>query len=370
VEPVRAAIVGTGLIANAHMAAARQAGGRVRVVAAVDVDRSRLDEFRARYDIARGYDDARAMLAAEKPDLVQICTPPALHAELSVACLEAGAWVLCEKPLAASLAELDRILAAEERTGRYCSSVFQWRFGSGAQHLKRLIDSNALGRPLVGVCQTTWYRGEAYYRVPWRGKWATELGGPTMIHGIHAMDLFLWLLGDWQVVAAMIGTLDRDVEVEDVSLANVRFENGALVSIVNSVLSPRQETYLRWDFQKATVELRGLYSYTNEDWRYSIPEGSPDGDLLSRWRTIPTDVPSSHPTQLAALLDDMERGERALTSGPEARRTIEFISCLYKSAMNGRPVERGSLAPDDPFYQRVSGSGSPPPASDRGRVDG
>jgi predicted dehydrogenase len=370
VKPVRSAIVGTGLIANAHMAAVEQAGGRVRVVAAVDVDRPRLDEFRARYDIARGYDDARAMLAAERPELVQICTPPALHAELSVACLEAGAWVLCEKPLAASLAELDRIVAAEERTGRYCSSVFQWRFGSGAQHLKRLIDSNALGRPLVGVCQTTWYRGEAYYRVPWRGKWATELGGPTMIHGIHAMDLFLWLLGDWRVVSAMIGTLDRDVEVEDVSLANVRFENGALVSIVNSVLSPRQETYLRWDFQKATVELRGLYSYTNEDWRYSIPEGSPDEALLARWRRIPTDVPSSHATQLAALLDDMERGERPLTSGPEARRTIEFISCLYKSAMTGRPVERGSLAADDPFYQRVSGSGSPPPASDRGRADG
>ena len=358
-KPVRSAIVGTGAIAGAHMAAAHQAGERIQVVAAMDVDRARLDEFCSTYDIPRGYDDARAMLAAEQPDLVQICTPPALHAELSVACLEAGAWVLCEKPLAASLAELDLIEAAERRTGRYCSSVFQWRFGSGAQHLKKLIDANALGRPLVGVCQTTWYRDEEYYRVPWRGKWATELGGPTMIHGIHAMDLFLWLLGDWQVVSAMIGTLDRDVEVEDVSLANVRFEHGALVSIVNSVLSPRQETYLRWDFQKATVELRTLYRYTNEDWRYSIREGSPDGDLLEQWRTIPVEAPSTHASQLAALLDSIERGERPLVSGREARRTRELRSCLYKSALIGRPVQRGSLARDDPFYQRVSGSGSP-----------
>ena len=150
--------------------------------------------------------------------------------------------MLCEKPLCASLAEMDRIEAAELATGNYCSSVFQWRFGSGGQHLKRLIDTGDLGKPMVANILTTWYRTPEYYAVPWRGKWETELGGCSMGHGIHAMDFLLYQFGEWQEVRAMIGTLDRDIEVEDVSMAMVRFANGAMANITNSVLSPREES--------------------------------------------------------------------------------------------------------------------------------
>jgi predicted dehydrogenase len=153
----------------------------------------------------------------------------------------------------------------------------------------------------------------------------------------------------------MMGTLDRDIEVEDVSMAIVRFENGAMGHITNSVLSPREESYLRLDFQKATVELTHLYRYTNQNWRYSIPPNAPYVDELALWQAIPDEVPSSHATQLTALLDDMARNERPLTSGPEARRTIEFITSLYKSAMTGQPVQRGFIDEDDPFYHRMCG---------------
>ncbi len=354
-DKVRVAVVGTGGIAHSHVAALNRVGDRARVVAAVDVDRARVTAFRDRYDIPAVHTEMDEMLSTERPDLVHICTPPGTHSDLSVRCMEAGAWVLCEKPLCGSLAELDRIRSAEERTGTYCSSVYQWRFGSGAQHLKGLIDSQAMGRALVGICETTWYRDHAYYQVPWRGKWATELGGPTMGHGIHAMDLFLWLMGDWQEVSAMIGTLDRDIEVEDVSMATVRFQSGAMGSIVNSVLSPRQETFLRMDFQGATVELKGLYGYSNANWTYSAPDGA-DEAQLARWRDIPADVPSSHLAQVEATLDSLERGERPLASGEEARRTIEFITALYKSAATGWTVSRGSIGPGDPFYDHVGGT--------------
>lgn len=355
-EQVRIAIVGTGNIANAHLAGLAEQGDRVRVVAAMDVDQARVDAFCAKHGIPRAYTDADRLLADEEPALVHVCTPPGTHADLSIRALDAGAWVLCEKPLCASLAELDALDAAEERTGRYVSSVFQWRFGSGARHLKALLDAGELGRPLVGLCSTTWYRGLDYYAVPWRGKWATELGGPTMGHGIHAMDLFLWLLGDWTEVRALLGTLDRAIEVEDVSMALVRFANGALGSIVNSVLSPRQETALRLDCQRATVELTHLYKYTNADWRYTAPAGAADDGALARWRAIPDETPSSHGAQIAALLDSRTRGERPLASGAEARRTIEFITCLYKAAFTGEPVRRGSLGPDDPFYHSLHGA--------------
>jgi predicted dehydrogenase len=352
----RIAIVGTGASIGNHVGAVRDVGERAQLVAAVDVNEDRVRAVCAENNIPQWFTDVGEMLSAVKPDLVHIVTPNATHFPLTLQCLDAGAWVFCEKPLCRSLDEFDQIDRAEQRTGRYVSTVFQWRFGSAAQHLKYLMESGDLGRLLVTTCQTLWYRDAAYYQVPWRGKWATESGGPTMAHGIHLMDLMLWLVGDWQEVTAMIGTLDRQIEVEDVSMALVRFKDGSMGSVTNSVLSPRQESHLRLDFQRATVEVTALYRYTNANWRYSIPDGSSDQDALAGWQAIPADAPGSHGAQLAQILDSMDQGVRPPVSGPEGRRILEFIACLYKSAFTGQPVARGSVGPEDGFYYVMNGA--------------
>jgi predicted dehydrogenase len=354
---MRTAIVGTGGIAKAHARAIAVLGDRLVLVAAVDVDPTRLADFQETHAIRHGYTDLAEMLKAERPDIVQICTPPGMHVEQTLQALEAGAWVLCEKPLAGSLSDLDRIEEVEQRTGRYVSSVAQWRFGSGAQHLRHLVQSEAMGRPLVGVCNTLWYRPDEYYAVPWRGHWDTELGGVSMCLGIHIMDLLVYLLGDWLEIRAMMATLDRSIDNENVSMAVVRFASGAMVSVANSALSPRQASYLRLDFARATVELNTLYGYTNADWRFSLAPDASQAELsaLSRWESLPSERPTSQATQLAAMLDDMQAGRRPLVSGAEVRRTIEFLLSLYKSATTGEPVMRGSITPGDPFYAGMAG---------------
>jgi predicted dehydrogenase len=178
-----------------------------------------------------------------------------------------------------------------------------------------------------------------------------------MGHGIHAMDFVLWLLGEWQEVRAMIGTLDRDIEVEDVSMASVRFANGAMANMTNSALSPRESSYVRFDFQHATVELTHLYSYRNADWRYSGLPGGTNAAEVTEWAKLPEDTPSSHITQLTAFLASMERGERPPVSGPDVRGTIEFLASVFKSGMTGHGVQRGSITPDDPWYHRMQGPG-------------
>jgi predicted dehydrogenase len=353
---MRTAIVGTGGIARAHAQAVAALSDRLELVAAVDTDPTRLADFQEQHGIRHGFLDLAEMLAAERPDIVQICSPPGTHVELSIACLEAGAWVLCEKPLAGSLAELDRIQLAEEHTGRYVSSVAQWRFGSGGQHLKGLIELQAMGRPLVGVCNTLWYRPADYYAVPWRGRWSTELGGVSMCLGIHIMDLLLYLLGDWTTVRAMMATVDRDIENENISMGIVQFANGALVSIANSAISPRQESYLRLDFSRATVELTTLYGYTNANWRITPPPDATEAERAAsaQWQMLPDEVPTSQTSQLGAMLDDMQAGNRPRVSGAEVRGTIEFLISLYKSACTGESVQRGSITPDDPFYNGMA----------------
>jgi predicted dehydrogenase len=359
------AVVGTGgIVTGSHLSALRAHKDRVRLVGAVDVDESRLAAFLAEAGGGvSGYPGITEMLAAEQPDLVLIGTPPALHAEQARTALQAGAWVLCEKPLCLSLAEYDEIAAAEGNGsgdgGPYASVVFQHRYGSGAAHARELLRSGELGAPLVAHCQTTWHRDEDYYSVPWRGRWETEGGGPTMGHGIHQMDLLLHLLGDWSEIRAMAGRLVHDVESEDVSTALVRFENGAMATVVNSVLSADEVSRIRIDCADATVELTHLYGYGNDDWAYTpAPHTRGHSERSSRWRTPAADVPSSHAAQLTGFLDAMEKGERPPGSGKDARRTLEFLAALYKSAFTAQPVHAGELTPQDPYYRAMHGNHS------------
>ncbi len=356
----RAVLVGTGSIARQHVAAVAECTGRVELVAALDLDRARCETFCAQHGIPRAYDDLDTLLAAERPDLVLICTPPASHTRLTVRCLEVGAWVLCEKPLCGSLADLDQIDAAARRSGAVCSSVVQNRFSGAARHVKQLIEAGELGRPLVGHCATTWHRTQAYYDVAWHGRWQEAFGGPTMQLGIHTMDLFLWLWPDWAQVFASAATLDHRMEAEDVSVAVVHHASGALTTVVNSAVSPRQETRLRLDFQHATVEAVYLYRNTTPDWQITPPaQAAPSttvpGDTVAPRMALPDAPAASHGAQLAELIDAMEQGRRPLASGDEVRRTLEFCSALYKSSSTGQPVRRGAITPDDAYYRSVNG---------------
>lgn len=349
----RVAIAGAGAIASgSHLPALAAAGDRVTVVAVADVDRARADALADAWDIPGRYGAVQEMLAAERPDLLVVCTPPVAHREAVVAGLDAGAWVWCEKPPVLSLAQYDEIVAHEHEGGPYASYVFQHRFGSAARRLREHVADAELGRPLVAVCNTLWYRGHEYYDVPWRGRWATEGGGPSMGHGIHQMDLLLDVLGDWSEVTALTATLDRDVETEDVALAMVRFESGAVASVVNSVLSPRETSYLRFDFTDATVEVEHLYGYDNAGWRWTPGPHVDDAERIAAWPPS-HDVASSHRAQLTELLDSMDSGERPRASGPDGRRVLELIAGIYRSAATGGAVRRADLRPGEPFYGRM-----------------
>lgn len=182
--PVRVAIVGTGNIARIHAAALASAAGGgstgAEIVAVADVDDGRLGAFRGEFAIPAAYHRLDDLLDRERVDLVHVCTPPNLHHQQALACLRSGVSVLVEKPPAISLREFDEIAAAEGGPPWF-ASVFQHRFGSGQRRLKDLAArGEVLGRPLLALCHTTWFRDQAYFDVDWRGRWDTEGGGPTV----------------------------------------------------------------------------------------------------------------------------------------------------------------------------------------------
>ncbi|MEW1957888.1 Gfo/Idh/MocA family oxidoreductase [Kineococcus sp. NPDC059986] len=355
--PRTAVVVGTGAIAHSHVRALRALGDRVEVVAAVDVDADRAAAFAAEWSVPRTAATLTEVLADGPVDLVHVCTPPAAHVDLSQEALAVGATVVVEKPVALSLAETDRLLAAERASTGSVAVVSQHRFGSGVQRLRSLVEDGSLGRPLVTTCLTQWYRADAYFQVPWRGTFALEGGGTTMGHGIHQLDVLLAVLGPWEEVSAMAAHGSRPTETEEVSVATVRFADGSLASVVNSAVSVRETTVMRFDLQFATVELTHLYGYRDDDFRVTAAPGHEEA-VEAAWAREPRGVPSSHQAQFRAVLDALDTGGTPPVPLAAARETLELVAAVYASAFTGKPVRRGEIDASNPFWAAMDGTGA------------
>jgi predicted dehydrogenase len=342
--PLRAAIVGTGAIADAH-AQALAATPDAELVAVVDRDLARARDFAARWGDPAVADDLGALLAGGGVDVLHVCTPPGAHAEQAIAALDAGAHVVCEKPAALALDQLDAMTDAATRNGRRLAVVFQQRTGTAAAHLKGLLDSGALGRPLVATCQTLWYRDPAYFAVPWRGKWATEGGGPTLGLGIHQIDLLAWLLGDWASVDGRLWRLARETEMEDVSTATIAFDNGVVASVITSALSPRETSSIRIDTEFATVTVDHLYGHGHEHWRIT-PAPGVDPALVDGWALPPEEEPSGHDPLVRDIYAALRSGASLPSTATDPARSFEIVTAIHSSAATGRTVTRETLRDD------------------------
>jgi predicted dehydrogenase len=357
--PFRVAIIGTGGIAKEHALALQELAPRAQLVAVADIDPQRSSEFAQQFSVRSTYATSAELYDRESLDLVHVCTPPQTHASLAAEALRAGVPVLLEKPPALSLQEMDELADLQAETGTPVLTVFQHRYGASAVRLRQLAQNGTLGRPLVATCETLWFRADAYFDVAWRGRWDVEGGGPTMGHGIHQFDLLLSILGPWSLVSGLAERQLRPTDTEDVSVAIARFANGALATIVNSVISPRETSRLRFDFEYATVEVEHLYGYRNKDWTFTPAPGHEHlAELWNAEHETP-DHTSGHRDQLAAIFDALESGAEPGVSLAEARRTMEFAAATYASAFRGRPIAAGELSRNDPFALSMDGGAVP-----------
>jgi predicted dehydrogenase len=376
---LQVAIVGCGGIAHQH-ARAYAASGRTELVGLVDIVPERAEAYADAYG-GRTYPDVTTLMSEARPDLVSVVTPPGTHAELAAQLLRAGASVLIEKPPCPTLAEFDVIAEAEQAGDGTAYVVFQHRHGSGARRAADLLGSGTLGRPQVAVCETLWFRPDSYFDPVWRGTWSGEGGGPTLGHGIHQIDLLLHLLGPWHHMTALAVRQARPVEFEDASLAVVGFENGAVASVVNSLLSPRELSRIRIDTTAGTLEVNHVYGYSDADWSFvPVPRASAAASLGKNpgnrdttgalrdsaaevsdgandvWAaSADVDVPSNHAAQITRLVDDLLAGRTHQTTLTSTRSTVEFVTGVYASALLGTGVQRADLVPGHPFYGDLSG---------------
>lgn len=225
---MKSAIIGLGVIANLHVDAIKDAGGQIVAVCDIDVDKAKA--FVLKHNLsARIYEDYKILIDSEVLDVVHVCTPHYLHADMSIYALEKNVNVLCEKPICIDRLDFKRILLAEKNSKAQLGVCFQNRYKNTNKFVCDLIKNQT---KVSAVAIVAWNRGESYYASgEWRGKKATEGGAALINQAIHTLDLMLSFCGLPVKVQAIEDNfhLQGVIDVEDVITFKIETEKGGFI---------------------------------------------------------------------------------------------------------------------------------------------
>lgn len=343
------ALVGCGMISE-FQSKAINALPDARVVGYYDTVAESAKKRAAEYS-ARAYATIDEMLADKDVDAISICTPSGLHMEPAVAAAKAGKHVMVEKPIEVTLERVDAIINACRSAKVILGAIFPRRFDEASRVVKDAVDKGRFGKIHLGDVAIKWYRSQAYYdQGGWRGTWKLDGGGALMNQGIHGIDLLQWLLGGVSDVTAMTATLGHErIEVEDVAVASVRFNNGALGAVLGTTGS--------WPGTKIRIEIGGMNgSVVMEDetilsWRFQ-DEGPADEEIRVKYGPRPSlsgggaGDPRAisfegHRRQFEDFVRAIRTGGKPFCGGEDARAAVAIITSIYRAAKTGGAVKVG-----------------------------
>jgi predicted dehydrogenase len=336
-------VVGAGLIADFHARAIRDLPN-AKFVACCDTNVPRAEALAAKYG-ARAYGNYEEMLKADDIDIVTIATPSGLHMEPTVAAAQAGKHVLCEKPVEITLERIDKMIRAHAKAGTRLGGIFPYRFNDMMVPLREAIRSGRFGTITCASVYVPWWRTDAYYKDSWHGTWKLDGGGALMNQSIHMIDMLCDLMPPIESVQAYAATLGHQMEAEDTAGAAVRYTNGALGLIYGTTASyPGQFRRFEITGTKGTV-INVENSITVWQFADERPE---DAEVRSRFMKIeggggvadPAAIThENHARNFKAFLESLETGKDFWISGPEARKAVEVILAIYRSAKDGKLIK-------------------------------
>ncbi len=345
------AIVGTGGISPEHIKGYLAYPDQCQIVALCDIVPEKAHQkaktFNLTCDVVADYHE---LLEREDIDLIDVCTPPYVHAQISIDALDHGKHVVCEKPMAASLEECDAVLVAAKRSGKVFSPIAQNRFRRPIAAFKDLLDSGEAGALRHFSVDSLWWRGHCYYDMWWRGTWEKEGGGCTLNHAVHHIDMLGWMLGlPEEVTSVMTNAAHDNAEVEDLSVSVMRYKN-MLATVTASVVHHGERQGLQAQCADAGFSVP-FSVHASKSKGNGFPQNDPDLEnrIRERFERFPPLAHEGHTGQIGNVLSAIEQNNAPAITGDDGRRTIEIITAIYKAGTTCQPVTL-PLRPDDDFY--------------------
>jgi len=337
-------IIGAGMIGEFH-AKAINAMSNGTLVGVADRTSEGALAFGEKYQ-TRAYTSLDEMLADPNIDLVTIGTPSGAHFEPAMAAITAGKHVIIEKPLEVTTERIDKMVAAAKTHNVIIAAILNRRFHPGMDAFKKAAQNGRFGKLTSASAYVKWYRDQAYYdSAGWRGTWALDGGGALMNQSIHTIDALLYLAGPVKSVQANTACLAHtDIEVEDIAVAILEFENGARGVIEGSTctwskdghparvqLSGTEgsvfladEAFEVWDFMHETEEDPAIRAQFMQGAEVGL--GANDPTAINFYQ---------HQRNFEEVVNAIRENRTPSTSASEARKSVELIRAIYESAQNG-----------------------------------
>ena len=349
-KKLRVGIIGTGGISQCHTEGYQQLPELCEVVACCDIDAQKVEKYAARYGIPNWYTDCREMMAKENLDCVSVCTWNSAHKECTIVALDAGANVLCEKPMAMNAAEATEMNEAAKRNGKLLQVGFVRRFGTDAETVRSFEKAGMLGDV---------YYAKAQYlrRSGCPGGWFKDKrfsgGGPLIDLGVHVIDLARYLAGSPKPVSAFGCTYDNlgpnranggqsawavaDLDehpynVEDFVSALIRFDNGFTLQLEASFNLNIPEDHGEVDIfgTKSGIKIEdNVEIYTDMAGKFvnMTPTGKTGFDFKKAFDA-----------EIAGFINASLGKEPCKASGEDGEALMKIIDAIYESAEKGVSV--------------------------------
>ncbi|MEO1527575.1 MAG: Gfo/Idh/MocA family oxidoreductase [Planctomycetota bacterium] len=338
-------IVGCGMIANFHARAIGDAAG-AELIGAASRRADATEKFAAEHG-CHAFASLEEMLADDRIGAVSICTPSGAHLDPAVQAAKAGKHVIVEKPLEITTERCDKIIQACDEAGVRLTAIFQSRFHESSRLMKQAVDAGRFGKITMGDAYVKWYRSQEYYDSgAWRGTWELDGGGALMNQAIHSVDLLLWLMGPVKQISAMTATMTHErIEVEDVAVATLKFESGAL-GVIEATTTAYPGALKRIEISgsegSAILEEEDIkqWEFANED----PSDAKIRDEMLGKTETgggaaDPSAIGHHGHTMLfEEAVSAIAENRPSILDGREGRRSVEVICAIYESAKTGQTV--------------------------------
>ncbi len=341
-DKLKAAVIGLGM-GRYHVRGLTD-HDETEVVAVVDLDEKRCDSVCKEFNVPKNYQDVDEMLKTETPDIVAIATPNFLHAPFTIKALEAGAHVLCEKPMAMNAEDAQKMADVAEKEGKTLMINFSYRFSDISFALKEQVDKGKIGD--IYFARTVWHRRRGFPGFGgWFGQKDKSGGGPLIDLGVHRIDLALWLMGNPaplsvngatynKLVSEIIKETGESYDCEDLAVAMVRLEGGITMLVeISWGLHGKNNESMRTEIYgtKGSIVQRNVnQGYQFEGWLYTEENGALYDQKLAR--TL-VKAPTVHQN-----LVDVIKGRNVInyahaSTGVHIQKILDGI---YKSAETGK----------------------------------